>query len=398
MNYLTSTGNRIKLATRSLGQGGEGAVLSVVGEPHLVAKIYHKPTLEHWEKLHFMVANPVPKTAGHLWVTWPIGLLFTDNASPIFAGYLMPKLTQAKSIFTYYNPTLRQKNFPGLDYRHLVRCARNLTSAFSLAHSHGHVICDSNESNVFAGTDARVSIIDADSWQITDARRGRFYRSPVAKADFLPPELQNKNLKDHDRQPCHDNFALAVLLFKLLCEGAHPFDGIYHGPGDAPMLESRIASGVLPMNDRSGRWSPKALSLPLDTLHPRLQNLFMRAFVAGHARPQSRPTAHEWHSAFTEVEPSLQVCRSNPNHWFWGHQCVWCQRKNLLGGLDPFPGGNLNAKKRAAVAVNIPQRRPRVAKLPVGPAAAPTESNWLTCQIDKALRAIESAVDCLLKF
>jgi DNA-binding helix-hairpin-helix protein with protein kinase domain len=405
VNFLTQAGYRIELASRSLGHGGQGAVFPVVGEPHLVAKIYHQPTLEHWEKLHFMVANPVPQIAGHFWVTWPIGIIFTDTQSPSFAGYLMPKLTRAKSIFNYYNPATRQKKFPGLDYRYLVRCARNLASAFSLAHSHGHIIGDANESNVFAGNDARVSLIDVDSWQIADAGRGRFYRSPVAKADFLPPELQSKNLKDHTRQPCHDNFALAVLLFKLLFEGNHPFDGIYHGPGDAPKLEARIASGDLPLNDRSGRWSPKALSLPLDALHPHLQNLFWRAFVTGHTRPQSRPTANEWHSAFAEVEPSLQACRSNPNHWFWGHQCVWCQRKNIMGGLDPFPGGNLISKLKTVVAANIPQRPPPKVELPVNPSAAPapatSQSNghsWLTSRINRALRAMKETVEYVRKF
>ena len=405
MNFLTATGHRIKLATRSLGRGGEGAVLPVVGTPHLVAKIYHQPTMEHWTKLDFMVANPVPQITGHIWVTWPTDLLFTDCANPSFAGYLMPKLARAKSIFTYYNPATRQEKCPGFDYRYLVRCARNLASAFSLAHSLGHVIGDANESNVFVANDARVTLIDVDSWQIADAGRGRIFQSPVAKADFLPPELQNKNLKNHNRQPCHDNFALAVLLFKILSEGNHPFDGIYHGHGDAPALEARIAAGELPFYDSSGRWSPKGLSLPFNALHPRLQNLFLQAFVTGHACPESRPTARDWQMALTEVESALQGCQSNPRHWFWGHQCVWCQRKNLLGGIDPFPGGSLIAKIRTAVTAHIPHRPVPVMQPPVNPSPSPVPAtrqnnrqNWFANQLKKVLRDIARAIDSLIKF
>lgn len=226
MKYITATGQLVELATRNIGRGGEGEVLPVAGNPALVAKIFHNPTLEHRAKLEFMVANPMPQAGDHFWVTWPVATLFTSGPRPKFAGYVMPKLTKAQPIFICYNPAIRRKKCPSFDYRHLVRCGRNLAAAFSQAHAHRHVIGDANESNAFVSNDARVTLIDADSWQIMDATGGRTFRSSVAKPDFLPPELQNRSLKNLDRKPWHDNFALAVLLFKLTGEGNHPFDGL----------------------------------------------------------------------------------------------------------------------------------------------------------------------------
>jgi DNA-binding helix-hairpin-helix protein with protein kinase domain len=285
-----------------------------------------------------MIANPVQQAGGHFWVTWPVDIILTSGRSPQFAGYTMRKLTQAKPIFTFYNPAIRLKQCPGFDYRNLVRCGRNLAAAFNQAHSQRYVIGDANESNVFISNDGLGTLIDVDSWQI--AAGGRIYRSPVAKSDFLPPELQNRNLKSIVRLPCHDNFALAVLLFKLTSEGTHPFDGIYRAAGDVPPLEARIAANSFPYRDKSGRWSPKKLALPFGSLHPRLQSLFLQAFVAGHSMPQSRPDARAWQEAFTVAERDLRVCQQNSQHWFWGNECPWCQRKILLGGLDPFPNRN----------------------------------------------------------
>lgn len=396
MKYKTAAGKLIELSSRNIGRGGEGEVLPIVGNQALVAKIFHQPTLNHLAKLEFMVANPIQQAVDDLWVTWPLAILFTSEGKSKFAGYVMPKITNARPLFTCYNPVIRCKKFPGFDYRHLVRCGRNLAAAFNQAHSRRCLIGDPNESNVFVRNDARVILIDADSWQITGG--GRIYRSLVAKSDFLPPELQNRNLENLDRQPWHDNFALAVLLFKLTGEGSHPFDGVYHGTDDAPALEARIAAGAFPYRDGSGRWSPKRGALPFDSLHHRLQKLFVQAFVAGHTRPQSRPDARVWQMAFSMAERELQCCHHNSRHWFWGNKCVWCQRKEILGGLDPFPEriprpGN---KDNASAYSTLPPVL--ICRPPSKPALTP--ATWLPHLHligGKARRVIEDTIDSIVR-
>jgi DNA-binding helix-hairpin-helix protein with protein kinase domain len=374
MKYVTKTGQKIELATRRLGRGGEGQVLPVVGRPELVAKIFHKPTLEQRAKLEFMVANPVPQNRNHFWVTWPLDIVFSLDSKPKFVGYIMYRLANAQPLFICYNSTIRRQKLPDFNYHHLIRCARNLAAAFSLAHAHGHLIGDPNESNGHVSADARVTLIDADSWQLVDGVQRRIYRSTVAKSEFLPPELQNRKRKNIDRQTWHDNFALAVLLFKLLGEGCHPCDGVYLGAGDVPPLEERIAAGAFPFLNKSVHWRPKGLALPFNSLHPRLQKLFLQAFETGQGFPQARPDARCWQEAIATAERELHGCQRNSRHSFWGNQCVWCHRKKLLGGRDPFPGARPKLCKRVTTVARtvscpapIRYTAPKIMSAPTSP-------------------------------
>jgi DNA-binding helix-hairpin-helix protein with protein kinase domain len=371
MNYKSSTGQIVQLASRSMGRGGEAQVWPIIGAPELVAKIYHHPTTPHQAKLEFMVAHPAQRNSRHPWVAWPVGNLFSAGSRPAFAGYLMPKIAGAHQIFNAYNQKARCKKMPNFDYRHLLRCGRNLAAALGLAHEQDYVVGDLNESNVLVSDDACVTLIDADSWQLNDAAHDRIYRSPVAKADFLPPELQQQSLRNVVRQPWHDNFSLAILLFKLVGEGAHPYDGVYHGLGDVPTVAARIAAGEFPYHDSSGQWRPAPLALPFDRLPARLQTLFLQAFETGRTRPQSRPDAHAWQEAFTLAESELHACHRNPNHWFWGSQCVWCERKRILCGRDPFPGGILRAGRRVATVPHAEPPLVHVSRRPSKTLAAP---------------------------
>ena len=63
---------------------------------------------------------------------------------------------------------------------------------------------------------------------------GSYYRCPVGKPEFTPPELQGRLFAHLDRAPEHDLFGLAVLIFQLLMEGTHPFAGVFLGHGGRP--------------------------------------------------------------------------------------------------------------------------------------------------------------------
>lgn len=338
MNFLTQAGQIISLSDQAIGRGGEGRVLPVAGSPQIVAKLFHVPTQARWWKVALLLADPLPQTGNHPVVVWPSEVLFSNvTPQPQFAGYLMPRARAAHPIFNFYVMSIRRVKFPAFDYRYLIYCARNLAAAVALAHQHGHVLGDLNESNVLVGLNALVQLIDVDSWQVFDRQRHIVYPCGVGKGELLPPELQGQDLARTVRSTCHDNFALAVLLFKLLNEGTHPFDGVYRGNGEPPALEARIAAGTSPYLDASGYWSPKPLAVPFNSLHWRLHRLFIQAFATGHSQPQMRPTASAWQEALDQAIGDLRRCTSHPHHWCWTGHCLWCERTHLLGGLDPFP-------------------------------------------------------------
>ncbi|MEH2381213.1 MAG: tetratricopeptide repeat protein [Nostoc sp.] len=357
----------------SLGRGGEACVYAVPSDSNLVAKIYHKPTTAHADKLQAMLANPPENptaSLGHISIAWPEDLLRAADGKNSILGFLMPHIHGMRPIIDFYNPRTRRQHCPLFNYQYLLRTARNLAAAFAALHASGYCIGDVNESNILVSDTALVTLIDTDSFQVPDRNNNVVYRCPVGKPEFTPPELQNKTFAQHDREISHDLFGLGVLVFQLLMEGTHPFSGIFQGAIEPPPYEARIASGHFTYSEkRHVPYLPTPIAPPWEILHPALQELFVRCFEAGHNNPQLRPSAQTWLSAIAEAEDSLITCTTNPQHRYNSHMrsCPWCERTVRLGGRDPFPSHRaieakehlqprIKAKKHYTQTPRFPQR------------------------------------------
>jgi DNA-binding helix-hairpin-helix protein with protein kinase domain len=326
-----------------LGAGGEARIYVPPNNPELVAKIWHKPTLERTRKLRVMVANPpLNPTAGqsHDAIAWPLDLLYPPGRADLLAGFLMPRVTGMRPVGEFYNPKTRREQCPLFNYFYLHRTARNLAIAVRALHERGYVIGDVNESNLLVSETALVTLVDTDSFQVWDAETGQMYRCRVGKPEFTPPELQGKSFSQVDRGPEHDLFGLGVLIFQLLLEGTHPFAGVFKGRGEPPPIEQRIAAGLFPHGtDPNLPFAPKPTAPLFETIAPGLRDLFVRCFQDGHFRPGLRPDPQSWQFLLEEAESHLVSCWWNSQHVYGDHldQCPWCARAALLGGRDPFP-------------------------------------------------------------
>ena len=327
--------------TSQLGAGGE-AVIYALGDD-LVAKIYHQWRVESQHKLPAMLARPPSDLlqGQHVAIAWPCELLYDLQVPNRIVGFLMPRVRGLQPIFEFYNPKSRRALCPLFTYRYLLNSARNLAWAICAVHKHGYVIGDVNESNILVKDTGQVTLVDTDSFQVPEPRSGTFFRCPVGKPDFTPPELQTSKFTDIDRTVVHDRFGLAVLLFRLLQEGAHPFDGCYTGAGEAPALETRIAAGHFPYSTRSRvPYLPKPSAVPFTVLPQEVQRLFIRCFEDGFRDANARPSSEEWVRALDAVAGNLRQCTVNPSHVYAPHlaACPWCARTKLLGAdRDPFP-------------------------------------------------------------
>lgn len=322
-----------------LGAGGEAAVYAVVGEPALVAKLYHQPTALHAAKLRAMIANPPREPArlqGHRSLAWPADLILDTRGTVV--GFLMPRIDFATSapLLKLYNPQDREQTAPGFTWEYLLRTASNIASVVEVLHAHGYVIGDLNESNLFVTDRTLVTLVDCDSMQVPGPA-GALFRCLVGKAEYTPPELQGQDFAAVNRGPSADNFGLAILTFMLLMEGVHPFAGVWRGAGTPPPIETNIK------NCRCPYTQPKALAPPpyapsFTILPPRLQALTLRCFGTGCADPAQRPTAQEWHQALQAAEQGLVHCKINSQHVYSAHltRCPWCQLTDR-GIPDPFP-------------------------------------------------------------
>ena len=365
--------------TSTLGHGGEARVYAVPQDETLVAKVYHKPTEAHSQKLAAMLANPPDNPMagqGKISIAWPVDLLRTVDSSEGIVGFLMPRVKGMHSLLEFYNPKTRRQKCPFFNYLYLHRTARNLAAAVGALHMRGYCIGDVNESNILVSNTALVTLVDTDSFQVRDPDNGIVYRCCVGKPEFTPPELQGKSFNSIDRAIEHDLFGLAVLIFQLLMEGTHPFSGIFQGSGDPPPYEARIAAGHFSYSvGRRVPYTTTPIAPQLSILHPTLRQLFVRCFEDGHLNPLLRPSAQTWQAALKEAENALITCSTNSQHRYGNHlnTCPWCDRTVKLGGRDPFPSWQAVQQKQHLQPIKKPKRvAPRLVRQEIKLAPTPT--------------------------
>lgn len=390
MDVRTTTGEKFVLE-QAINRGGEAQIWSVRQDPHLVAKIYHKPTAEHQAKLTAMLAAPLTRTGAHPTVAWPLHLLYRQKN---FVGYLMPRAANTRPLFHYYNPARRRRlGLPHAWPRFLHRTASNLAAAVELVHAHDHVIGDLNESNVLVTQAALVTLVDTDSFQIRQGNAPQrvptwlgtlqppqLYRCPVGKAEYTPPELQGVDFKAIDRTPAQDNFALAVLIFYLLMDGFHPFAGVLTTGASVGRVDLYgIKHGLFP-------YRPPQLGTQLPVqpppnapaiahLHPGLQDAFWRTFVDGHTAPERRVTAPEWKKILQEAESTLVTCTNDPAHLYARHlrYCPTCgpvTTKPTIVVPSVMPTAGPLFPQAASVVTAARQRLPATWATMIGPLTA----------------------------
>jgi len=324
---VEADGTRVRLGIR-LGHGGEGAIYELEGRPGVVAKIFHQPLPERRaEKIRAMAALRTP--ALERLTAWPIELLSLPGGQPI--GVKMPRVIGHRDIHQLYSPKSRRTSFPRADWRFLVRVSANVARAFATVHAEGAVIADVNHGGILVGADARVRLIDCDSFQITAG--GRCFPCDVGVPIFTPPELQDRSLAGVIRSENHDNFGLAVMIFLVLFVGRHPFAGRYLGEGDMPIeqaiKEHRFAYGR--DHDFAAMEQPPGTP-PLDIVSPPVAELFERAFAMS-AASGGRPTAREWIDALETLAGKLVGCPIGATHWHLSGlpQCPWCRIEAATG-------------------------------------------------------------------
>ena len=320
--YRDSRGNRIILDTE-VGSGGEGAVFRVQGNPDQVAKIWHNPTPRSGEKIAVMVRQrpAVSVSSGgrgrplfgaranraHAPFAWPDDALYDDAGRTV--GFLMPyvDLSQYRESQAFFNPAARRRTEQELNTTFgdadLLRMARNLAEAVRQIHAAGHVIGDVNEKNLLINARSEVIIVDIDAIQISDPNGGRLYRCTVGREDYTPPRLQGVRYSEIDRETNDDLFGLAVLIFKLIMGGYHPYmSRIAPDDEDAiTELGEKIRNGYFPYNEDNT--VPDEYKQPVlryqenwDGLRQEIKHLFCEAFDPFLLRTGtgSRPSPEDW--------------------------------------------------------------------------------------------------------
>lgn len=284
--------------------GGEGEIYHISGIPGRCAKIFHphRRTGEIEEKLRVMVTHPPPVDLLNN-LTWPLGLLTDLPGGGKVIGYLMRLLpdNDFKPAHLWYDePGPRSKT--GMARR--LSLAHTLSRIVSGVHNSGHTIGDLRENNLLINNAGELILIDTDSFQIKSQTDRRTFWSRVGTGEYLPPEhLDGSFAEDGCDRRYGDHFALAVLIFRFLMDGVHPFQA--KGPlvRDAPATTDKILLGYYAYESRLAGISPPDYAPPYDSVPAGVRSLFREAFVSGHLHPADRPDASRWEVTLRSLIP-----------------------------------------------------------------------------------------------
>ena len=378
MQVYTAHGMPLTLVEPPLGKGAEGAVHQVAGFPGRVAKVYLADPQSRAGKIEAMASmseqvRALPQLAH---VAWPLAPLYADAAATHFVGFGMARERLAGSLGLLYEyPPDPRFDLP---LSRKLELLEELCRTVETFHAMGQVIGDFNTNNIQLTADMHVAVMDVDSFHARIG--GTTYRCEVCMSGFMAPELiratRGTTFKDcagPTFTPETDRFALAVHIFRTLCNGVHPYHCIaLPGPDGsipAPLpIEKRVERGQTPyfttvLRVKRAPFAPKVE----DALPPYLRKLFERAFVAGQKAPEKRPTAAEWEAALAQLRGELACCHATAHHEHWAgaKHCPYCE-----------------ADKRAGVAVTkaiAPARAVRPTAFAKGAvaAAARAKPDWL---------------------
>lgn len=344
-----------------LGGGGEGEIYDIVGNPSLVAKIYFNskfnpvagnsnPRRNLKEKIETMLEQPVqPYVNGVLTVAWPQDLLLNQQGQ--FVGYVMPRVKSTHHIFAASRERERMQLYPHYTWKTSIAIAYNLALAVKIIHQSNAVIGDMNPNNIMIDEHGHVTIIDTDSFNITNKKTGKIYKCSVGISEMLAPELQGKNLADPRSvfNEKTDDFSLAIHICTLLMNNCHPFGCTSFNISQSSTSTNPVVYNILKGNcpyvtnakGKASLDSPDVKMLPKD-----IRDLFDRAFnytsstAIKSSTISKRPSAREWQNALGKLlKSNMKTCKKlYPEVHVYPasyHKCPWCAIKSKVPSKNP---------------------------------------------------------------
>lgn len=321
MPYVTDQAATISVRN-PFARGGVGDLYEIIGEKEYVAKVYHKPLSQRAERKLSELIQHAPAELLEV-AAWPLTSLRPAPGQAV-RGVVMRRIVGARSLYDLDSPAQRRLAFPRADWRFLVRAACNVAALVDAVHQTGIVLGDVHPGRFLADEQGDMQLIDCDSCQITVGDETFHCLSAVPQ--YLAPELQNVALDAFPQTPNHDAFGLAVVIYRLLMMGRHPFVG-YQGTDRMAIAraiqEYRFVWGS---TASSLLMTPPPNNLLLSDLPAEVAGYFQRAFTRGSERDGARPTPAQWAQALLRMERQLRDCAVDPGHnHLAGVACPWCR-------------------------------------------------------------------------
>jgi DNA-binding helix-hairpin-helix protein with protein kinase domain len=283
-----------------LARGGEGAVYPLSRRPDILVKIYHPEKLDKdgeclKKKIEAMTA--LRANFENTALCWPRISVCREGDN--WVGYAMKRGTGVP-MSKLAHAVLYKKHFPHIDRNHIVQYLLNFIDAISLLHKSNVYVGDFNLNNVLCDPQSNaITLIDCDSYQLSI--NGSFFPCLVGSPDLTPLEHHGQDFRHVVRTAESDAFSLAIILFKCLMLGRHPYDVV---GGEDPV--SNMRNGYFPYGKGKGGLPPGHWYNIWSHMPYRLKNLFITNFMDGVKDPKARPTLADWKEALEVYQKEIK--------------------------------------------------------------------------------------------
>lgn len=304
MRVLDSSG-QVQPLGEEIARGGEGAAYALAARPSVVVKIYHDDVLA-WrgaalrEKVEAML--DLRRTFKDTPVVWPAIAVFDDRET--WRGYAMRR-ANGVPLSKLAHPMLCLRHVPDLNRLHVARFLAAIARALGSLHGAGVCLGDINLNNfLYDHATGTVTLINCDSYQLTVATKT--YPCIVGAPDMIPPEHHGVNLSVVRRTPESDYFSLAILVFRCLMLGRHPYDFVGGGTVVENLRRGHFpygVGGVAP--GREGSIPPGPWYLIWSHMSFELKALLIRTLKDGAVDPSQRARSDEWSSSLERYATGL---------------------------------------------------------------------------------------------
>lgn len=310
--------------------GGAGDIYLCEEDQEILVKVYRSESDRslYEEKVISMVERPpilpdleVSKKKFPQ-VTWPRKIAISPAGD--FLGFSMTKmdLNECVSLERFLQRRMRQHEGLPEFYGHRISIAHNLAVLVDALHAKGHHVIDLKPQNCFVHRSKLfVSILDSDGMSISGGESLRYPATQYTE-EYIAPESMKKRPSELARK--QDLFALAVIIFRLLNNGIHPFQSGARGPAKTihQMVErKRYAYGL----DGPGALIPNGQSI-----HEYFPNDIRESFDKAFRSSRHRPEASEWRSLLQgiikDTSGAVSRCDQFPEeHLDLGLGCGMCR-------------------------------------------------------------------------
>jgi serine/threonine protein kinase len=260
-------------------------------------------------------------------LAWPANKVYDEKGH--FCGFTMPEidLSNAADLGEIMIERDRDAAHIPNHFHFRLHTARNLAFLFHRLHASGVCMIDLKPDNIKFYRDAGfVCLIDCDSFISSD--RSQPHEGAFFTDLYMLPEAAANGVNAAEYREEQDRFALAVVIFQMLNEGIHPFDGLHVNPANAASgsdIQKQINAGLYPCGlVPHPDFSPRPQSRH-EWFDDATRRFFDRAFTPGGVRPSAKEWADHL-AGYVDVKTAkLFKCKKRPDkHVHFDKGCFLC--------------------------------------------------------------------------